>query len=121
MATSKTPKKYFHDHGILLLVSLNAFLTIGLLIFVLARLTAGHGNGYIVQYRSTLGASAFKQGGVSALLSFIVFGFLTLAITTMLSMRVYGIKRQLSVVIMGFGTLLVALAFIISNALLVLH
>lgn len=116
-----TPKKYFQDHLVLLLLSINAFLALATTAFVLARLSAGHGNGYIVQYRSSLGINAFKTGSVIDLLSFIIFGFLVLAIHTILSMRTYHVNRQLAIVILSLGILLLVLTIIISNALLVLH
>lgn len=114
------PKNYLHDRPILLLVSVNAFLALLLVILTLARLDAGH-SSYIVQYRSNLAINAFKSGSSLELLSFVVFGPLVLAIHTALSLRVYLIHRQLSVVVLSLGTLLLALAIIVSNALLVLR
>jgi hypothetical protein len=116
-----TPKKYFQDHVVLLLLSINVFLAFSTAVFVLLRLSAGHGNGYIVQYRSTLGINAFLPGGVSSLLSFIAFAFLVLVVHATLSMRTYRISRQLTLIILSLGILLLVLAIIISNALLVLH
>ncbi|MDB5169895.1 MAG: hypothetical protein JWN82_291 [Candidatus Saccharibacteria bacterium] len=115
------PKKYFQDHLILLLLSTNAFLAFSTVVLVLTRLSAGHGNSYIVQYRSSLGINAFKTGGVSDLLGFILFAFLVLAIHTSLSLRTYPVNRHLSIVILAIGILLLLLTAIISNALLVLH
>jgi hypothetical protein len=114
-------KKYFHDHLVLLLLSINVFLTLTTAIFVLLRLSAGHGNGYIVQYRPYLGINAYKTGSVTELLSFIVFAFVVLAVHTLLSMRTYHIHRQLAVATLSLGILLLVLAIIVSNALLVLH
>lgn len=88
---------------------------------VLARLGAGHGNSYIVQYRSSLGINAFKTGGVSDLLSFILFAFLILAIHSTLSLRIYAVNRQLAIVVLALGIMLLVLTMIISNALLMLH
>lgn len=116
-----TPKKYFHDHVVLLLLSVDTFLAFLASLFVLLRLSAGHGNGYIVQYRPTLGINEFKTGSVTGLLSFIGFALLVLAVHTILSMRAYHIHRQLAITILGLGALLLVLAIIISNALLVLR
>ncbi len=116
-----TPKKYFQDHLILLLLSTNVFLAFATTILVLSRLAAGHGNSYIVQYRSSLGINAFKTGGVSDLLSFILFALLVVAVHTMLSLRVYPVNRQVALVILSLGVFLLVLAMIISNALLALH
>lgn len=116
-----TPRKYFHDHLVLLLLSISGFLTLLTTILVLLRLSSEHGNGYIVQYRSNLGIDAFKTGSVTELLGFIGFVFLVLVVHTVLSMRCYQIHRQLAIIILAFGVLLLTLAIIISNALLVLR
>lgn len=115
------PKKYFHDHFVLLLLSVNAFLAVAGSIFILLRLSTSHGTGYIVQYRASLGISAFKTGSVTDLISFIVFALLVLAIHTTLSIRAYKIHRQLAITILSLGILLLLLTIIISNALLVLR
>ena len=114
-------KKYFNDHFVLFLLTLNAFLAIFTAVFVLLRLSAGHGNSYIVQYRASLGVSAFKTGGVSELISFSVFALLIFVINAALSYRAYKIQRQLSISILSLGVLLIVLDIIVSNALLVLH
>jgi hypothetical protein len=116
-----TPKKYFQDHVVLLLLSIDTFLTFLTAVFVLLRLSAGHGNGYIVQYRPNVGINAYKTGSVTELLSFIIFAFIVLATHTLLSMRTYHIHRQLAITILALGILLLVLAIIVSNALLVLH
>jgi hypothetical protein len=74
-----------------------------------------------VQYRSNLGLDAFKTGSVSGLLSFVGFAVLTPVIHTLLSLRTYAIHRQLAIVILALGVLLLVLAIIVSNALLILR
>ena len=114
-------KKYFHDHFVLLLLSINAFLAVAGSIFILLRLSTSHGTGYIVQYRASLGINAFKTGGVADLLSFVAFAALVLAIHSLLSFRAYRIHRQLAIAILSLGILLLSLTIIISNALLMLR
>jgi hypothetical protein len=114
-------KKYFHDHLVLLLLSLNVFLAVAGSIFILLRLSTSHGTGYIVQYRASLGINAFKTGSVVELLAFVVFAGLALAVHTFLSLRAYKIHRQLAIVILSLGLLLLLLTVIISNALLALR
>lgn len=118
MATSK---KYFHDHFVLLLLSINAFLAVAGSIFILLRLGTSHGTGYIVQYRPSLGINAYQTGSVAELISFMVFAALVLVMHTMLSLRAYVIHRQLAIIILSLGILLLILTIIISNALLVLR
>jgi hypothetical protein len=114
-------KKYFHDHLVLLLLSLNAFLAVAGSIFILLRLSTSHGTSYIVQYRSSLGVNAFQTGTVVQLIIFVAFAALALAVHTMLSLRAYKIHRQLAITILSLGILLLILGVIISNALLALR
>jgi hypothetical protein len=116
-----TPRKYFHDHFVLLLLSTEVFLTLLTTVLVLLRLSSEHGGGYIVQYRSSLGIDAFKTGSVTELLSFIVFAFIVLVTHLLLSLRCYHIHRQLAIAILSFGLLLLIIGIIVSNALLVLR
>ncbi len=115
------PKKYFHDRLILLLLTVNAFLTAVVTVLILLRLDATETGGYFVQYRANLGLNAYTVGSFVGLLSFIVFAVFILAFHTWLSMRVYHVKRSLATVILAFGALLLALTLIVSNALLVLR
>ena len=114
------PKEYLRDRLVLLIVSVNAFLAFLLAVLTLLRLDTSH-SSYIVQYRSDAPINAFKSGSSTELLSFILFGFLVLTVHTVLSLRMYLIHRQLAVVALGLGTLLLVLAIIVSNALLVLR
>lgn len=115
-------KKYLHDKLILLLVTLNGFLAFLCVVLVLLRLGSVHGgNGYIVQYRSNLGISAFKTGSVSNFFAFILFAPTVFVLNALLSVRTYVLRRELSVTVLGLGALVLVLATIVSNALLVLR
>lgn len=116
------PKKYLHDKLILLLMSGNIFLAFLCAALVFLRLNIGQGGaGYIIEYRSNLGISAFKNGGIMTILSFVLFAVLIVVMNITLSIRTYHIRRQLSVAILCSGIILLILAIIVSNALLVLH
>jgi hypothetical protein len=115
------PKKYFHDKPVLALLSANLFLAILVTLMVLLRLSGNSGGDFIVQYRENLGLNAFAAGTVLDMLSFILFAVAILVVSTVLSLRVYELKRQLSLVVLGFGILLLVLTLIVSNALLVLQ
>lgn len=116
-----TTAKYFRDRTIMLLFSTVVFLAMAITVFVLLRLSSNHGNGYIVQYRSSLGLDAFKTGSIISLLSFVGFAIVTAIINILISLRTYAIHRQLSIVILSLGILLLILTIIVSNALLVLR
>lgn len=112
--------KYFHDRLVLLLLSTNAFLTLLTVLSVLFRLQGGS-DSFIVQYRSNLGTSAFEPGSVDQILTFIAYALLIFTIHTALSWRTYAVRRELSVLVLALGTLLLVLCVIISDALLALR
>ena len=117
-------KKYFHDHFILLLLTINAFLCLAVVVFVLVRLSGLHSTSYIVQCRNCSDPTATNKylvGGVSGLISFIFFSVIVLATNTILSIKSYNIHRQLAVVLLSLGILLQVLTLTVSNALLVLR
>jgi hypothetical protein len=111
--------KFFHDRLVLLLLSVNSFLAVLGVLSVLFRLQGG-GDSFIVQYRAQLGIGAFKSGSVSHILAFVGFAVLVLIVHTLLSWQTYHIKRQLSVLILALGSLLLVINIIVSNALLTL-
>ncbi|HET8991740.1 MAG TPA: hypothetical protein VFN31_01760 [Candidatus Saccharimonadales bacterium] len=114
-------KKYFHDHFVLLLLSINSFLAAFAVIFISLRLGTSHGTDYIVQYRPNLGLDSYKAGSIIQIISFILFAILVLVINLGLSYKVYKIHRQLSIAVLALGILLLVLTIIISNALLLLR
>ncbi|HUA12906.1 MAG TPA: hypothetical protein VL989_00150 [Candidatus Sulfotelmatobacter sp.] len=114
-------KKYIRDHFVLLLVSINAFLAIAGIIYSLIKIFSVAHSGYIVQYRPSLGVSAYQTGSSSDLVAFSVFAVLILAIGIVLSYRAYKIHRQLAVTVLTLGIMLLSLNIIISNALLQLR
>ena len=119
-----TPKQYFHDHLVMLLLSINAFLAIGASLFIVLSLGTGHSTSYITQCRDCSNSGAvnrFTNGSVSGLLSFVIFAVLVLITHTALSLRAYKIHRQLAIAILALGVLLLTLTIIVSNALLVLR
>ena len=105
----------------MLLLTVNTFLAgLGSLL-VLLRLDPGRNEGYIVQCRdcsNLSNVSRFKTGSASELLAFIAFLLAVLIINGVLSVKVYKIHRQFAIIILGLGLLLMALAIIVSNALL---
>lgn len=116
------PKKYLQDKLVLLLLSANVFLAFLCTVLVFLRLNFGQGaEGYIIEYRSNLGISAFRVGGIAGLISFVGFAVVVITANIVLSVRTYRIKRELSLSILVAGLLLLLFATIVSNALMVLH
>ena len=119
----QTPKKYFHDKLVLLLLSVLVFLALTAVISIMLRLGSGQGiSDYYIEYRQGPGHSArgdfSPTGDVWAILNFIWFTLFTLGISFILSVRTYTIKREISVVILALGVLLVLLTCIVSYVLL---
>ena len=116
-----TVSKYFHDHFVLLLLTINGFLAVAGSVLILLRLSGNQGSSYIVQYRATTGVNDFTTGSISGLLSFVAFAILALVAGGILSHSAYKINRHLSIFILSLTILLLVLTIIISNALLVLR
>lgn len=115
-------KKYLHDKLILSLLSIILFLALVCIVLVLLRYGAGGStSGYIVQFRANLGISAFKTGSLASILSFPLFAVGVSALSVILSIKVFALRRQLALTVLGLTILLLVLAIIVSNALLVLR
>ncbi len=117
----KTAKNYFQDRFILILLGLNAFLACLIILEVLLYLPgATTTNQRIVQYRPNLGqVNQYKLGSGSSLYSFIGFAVLVFIIHFTLSIKIYPIRRQLAVVMMSLGSLLLLLGVLVGYFLLV--
>ena len=116
-----TPKRYTHDRLVLLLLTANTFFAVLTSVLILLRLDSSRGEGYIIGYRPTLGLSAYSKGDSWDLLSFAVFSILVLVFHTLLSVRVYSLRRHLAITILAMGLLLIVMSLVISNALLMLR
>jgi hypothetical protein len=116
-----TSKRYLHDRLVLLLLTVNTFVALLTSVLILLRLDAGRAGGYIIEYRVNRGLSAFKVGDSTEIIAFIFFVTFILIFNTLLSLRVYHIRRYFSIAILAMSLLLLTLALIVSNALLVLR
>lgn len=115
------PKNYFHDRLVLLLLSINTFITVIVTVLSLLRIKGGNSEGFIGQYHSNLGLSAFETGSPMTFVSFIVFGVFVLVLHLLLSMHTYHRRREYSIIILWMGLILLLLLLIVSNALSVLR
>lgn len=114
------PKKYFHDRIVLLLLSTNVFLALLNTVMTLLRLNSNGSTLKLIQRRPNLGLSGFTYSSSNLVyISFIVFSILVLIFHTVLSMRVFHIRRQFALTVLGLGSILLAISLIVSNALLV--
>jgi hypothetical protein len=112
-------QKYFHDRVVLLLLSANIGLAILTAVSLLFRLSSSSNQVYITQFRQNCAFECtFKQGGKSGLISFIIFVLLVTGFHAFMSKRIYHVRRHLSLIILGLGTVLIVMAAVVSNALL---
>lgn len=116
-------KKYLYDKLVLFLLSVLIFLTLAVVLSVLLRLGSGQGiSDYYIEYRQgpshSPGGDFSPTGSVWAMLQFVWFSLITVVTATILSIKAYKIKREISVVLLSLGILLIFLALVISNVLL---
>ena len=116
-----TPKRYIHDRIVLLLLTANTFFAVLTTIIILLKLDSTRTEAYIIQYRPTLGLSSYFRGDSIGILSFVVFSVLVLVFHTVLSQKVYPLRRHLAITILAMGLLLIILSLIISYSLLLLR
>lgn len=117
----KSSNTFINDRIVLLLLSINTFLSLLAMALIFLRIDGSKSSSYIVQYRANLGISSYSQGKLTDLLAFIVFLAIIMAINTTISVKVYKEHRNYALVILSLGTLLAVLTLIVSNALLVLR
>ncbi len=115
------PKKYLHDRFVLLLITVNGFLALVTTVLILLRLDTSRSDGYFIQYRANLGLNAYQVGSFVSLLGFILLAIFVLVFHTLISVRIFPQRRDIALIVLGFGTILLTLTLIVSNALLVLR
>ena len=115
------PNKYFHNEAILLLLIINIFLVIAGAVLILFRLDSGTTTNYIIEYRADYGIGEYQRGFGLDMAGFVLFLFLNFTISTMLSLKTFIIRKNVSVIILAVCSLTNLLTIIVSNALMVLR
>lgn len=115
-----TNNRYIHDRFILFFLAVNAFLTLAILVSIVLKL-GDTGEGYIEQYRSNLGLNGYRTGGLTDIISFIIFAVMVYAFQLVISMRVYDVKKQAAWTVVVLSSLLLVLTLFVSSALLQLR
>ena len=111
-------KRYIHDRLVLLLISASAFIAILTVLTVIWQLGSVRSEGYITQYRPSLGLSAFKKGTSLEIIAFPIFAGLVFLFHLHLSIETYRNRRYLAVAVLGLGLFLIVLWLISSVSLL---
>ncbi len=114
------PDRYFHNRTILLLLIINSILLVTGVLIVLFRLDSDTTTTYIVEYRAKLGIDEFKFGKALDIASFALFMALNFTLGVLLSIRTFGIRKHIAVMVLGIAALVALLTIIVSNALLAL-
>jgi len=97
-------------------------MTIANIVVVLLKMNATRGTAnYITYYRPSLGLDRYATGSAWDILSFVLAALVVGFFGFVLSFRVYGIKRELSLVVLSLSLLLLVLLVVVGNALLVLR
>lgn len=115
------PKEYFQDRLALGLSVVSFLAVIATITIVLIRALGGSGGSFIVGYRSNLGIEAFKSGGLTDILSLLVFVIVVFVFQIVLCWRTYQVDRRLSIGVLSAGLFLILLDLIVANSLLALH
>lgn len=114
------PKNFLHDKIVLLLLTIIGFLSVLETILVVLKLNTAGRDHHIIQYRANLGLNQFLPGSGLRIIEFVIFTWLIAGLHLVLSMRVYHVRRQLSVALLTMAVLFILLALIVSNSLLML-
>lgn len=120
MIDQSNTRKYLHDRFVLLMLTINIFLTFVCIATILLRL-GDTGNSYIQSYRDNLGLNAYTAGGIGQIISFAVFAVGVLIGQALISLKLHSIRKEVSWIVLVMATLLLVLCIVVSNSLLQLR
>ena len=112
----RVPKNYFHDRYVLALVGANAALFLLVFIGVILSIDSNENPTSIVAYRDTAKIGQIS-GPTTDLYQFAFFGLIVTVASVLLSIKLYNLRRHLSVGILGLNILLLVLTIVVFNAL----
>lgn len=110
------PKKYFHDKSVLALLAANTALFLLIVFGVLLGVSADENPTSIVAYRDATKIGQIS-GPTSDLYQFALFAIIVTIASTILSMKIFTLRRQLAIGVLGLNVLLLVMNIIIFNAL----
>lgn len=110
------PKNYFHDKWVLLLIAVNASLLVLCVGNVIFYVDTDISSVSIVSYRASRAIQV--SGPTSDLYQFAFFAAIVTIVSFMLSLRLYTLRRHLSLSVMGLNILSLSLSLVVFNALL---
>jgi hypothetical protein len=115
------PKKYLHDRLVLLFIMFLAVLLVVGVSLVLLRFDLSKNPTTIVAYRPNISGASYQSGKPIDIYSLAVFMAITAVGAVVLSARIYGLKRHLSIFVLASSAFLMVLATIVANSLISLQ
>lgn len=111
----KIAKNYYHDKSVLLLLAVNAGLLVLVLATVLLNVDTEASTTSIVSYRAS--RSIQVSGPTGDLYDFALFGVIATTVATLLSIKLYNLRRHLAVTMLSLNVIVLALSLVVFNAL----
>ncbi|HET7672893.1 MAG TPA: hypothetical protein VFK11_00055 [Candidatus Saccharimonadales bacterium] len=111
------PKTFFHDRLVLLILSINTFLSVALILSVVFALS-DNSAVYIREYRSNLGLDGYEAGGIKDIMAFAFFAVIVYGFQLYASTKIYHIRKHLSLMILLITMVIFIFSLLVINALL---
>jgi uncharacterized membrane protein (UPF0136 family) len=112
------PDRYFHNRSILLLLIINSILLIVGTLLIVFRLDSDTTTNYIVQRRANLGIGEYEIGKALDMATFIFFMVINFVLCVLISVRSFGLRKPVAVMILTISMLVTLLTIIVSNHLM---
>lgn len=113
-------KAYIHDKLAVFFNLVLILLGIFNVLLVVLRIDGSRSTA-IVRYNSLLGIAGFDKADTRELYVFALMPVIIVAVQTILAWRVHGLKRGLSLLVLGLGIIAVVFSIIVSSAILNLN
>lgn len=114
-------KKYLHDRAVLVLLSINMFLTTIVSVLTLLRVSGADSGSYFIRYRSNLGLDAWTAGSATYFILFVVVALTIMVVHTYISMKMYAHRKHFAINVLALGSLLLLLLLLVTNSLFALR
>ncbi len=111
-------KTYFHDRLVLLLLTVNAFISLAAILIIALNL-GDTSSAYIIKYLPRLNILDRQQvGGLGEILSFIAFIVIVFVFQLVVSRKLYHIRKHAAQMVLALSLILLIYALIVSYSLL---
>ena len=113
--------KLLPDKAAISLIAGNVVLACITILTILLRVSSSDSSSTIIQYRSNLGAFAFKSGSTSDLQSFALFTFVSTGLSLLIASKFFSHRRHLAISLLAMQVVIILLTLIISSALIAVN